>query len=300
MLSPMFTLILAAATYASDEQVKEAAAQDTDAVKPPAAERLEFMKKSVAVYGCELAEGADADRTSREGSQAKRPRAKVVLEAEPLLRWSNIEGNDDGTLFLWTAAGHPVAIAQAFSVDQGNRWLHEFQSLSVDLFLLKRDRQTVWTPQMAGVGFKPLAGAATPAKTAAQRLSQMRALARRFAASDDYGNVGNLWQLRLLSRPVYRYAKPDAESAGERPPDDELIDGAVFAFVVGTDPEMLLLVEARRDASAAAWHYALAPMTSFALKASLDGKPVWSCPFRGAPFHRRDPFFTIDYRPSLD
>jgi hypothetical protein len=54
-----------------------------------------------------------------------------------------------------------------------------------------------------------------------------------------------------LSTPLYRY---------EKPPGD-VLEGAVFAFVLGTDPELLLVLEARRDEGATVWQYALARMT---------------------------------------
>lgn len=288
MLKLVLSLVLASVVnQVAVAQTKDAASPDGEA-RQRAAQRLQFMKQSVAVY--ELLLGDDSDAAPQG------PRAKAMLEAEPLLRWSNINGDDDGTLFLWTAGGRPVAIAQAFSVEKGKVWLHEFQSLSVETFSLQRDGQPVWMPRQAGLEFKPLPDAPVPATTVAQRTAQMHAMSRRFATSDDYGNNGNLWQLRLLSRPVYRYAIPEAETA-ERAAAEDLIDGAIFASVVGTDPEVLLLLEARRDGSQPTWHYALAPMTSFSLTATLDGKSVWSCPFRGAPFQPQNAFFTIDYRP---
>ena len=287
MLASMFTVVMATAlTQAAAAQVEESTPGDAEAAKRRAAERLEFMKKSVAVYELTLADGSDG--------RSSTPRRKAMLVPEPLLRWSNIHGDEDGTLVLWRAAGRPVAIAQVFSVDKGKLWLHEFQSLSAELFSLERGGHPVWTPSKAGLEFKTLADAPVPANTEAQRLSQMHALSRRFAASDDYGNNGNLWQLRLLSRPVYRYAK---DKNAEAAPDARLIDGAIFAYVVGTDPELLLLLEARQDGSQSAWHYALAPMTCFALTAMLDGKTVWRCPFRGAPYHPRDPFYSLNYHP---
>lgn len=273
---------------AAGAQTNNALSPQAEKAKKRAAERLLFMKKSVAGY--ELLLGDDSQKTSG-GSRS------ATVEAEPLLRWSNIHGDDDGTLFLWTADRRPIAIAQAFSVEKGKIWLHEFQSLSEERLSLKRDDQPIWTPRQAGLEFKPLADAPAPAATAALRSAQMHAMSRRFAASDDYGNNGNLWQLRLLSRPVYRYAKPAAGPAPPAAMGETLIDGAVFAYTVGTDPELLLLLEARRDGSNSAWHYALAPMTCFALTATLDGKAVWSCPFRGAPFGRQNAFFSLEYRP---
>lgn len=48
---------------------------------------------------------------------------------------------------------------------------------------------------------------------------------------------------------------------------NELIDAALFAFVEGTDPEALLLLEARTTEGGHAWHYALARLNSAGLRA---------------------------------
>jgi hypothetical protein len=294
---PLATLALAivlAQPAAAPEKEKTESEQDASR---RAAERLEFMKKSVAAYSLTLAEMSAKDAAQTTARRSQSPRIEAMLEPEPLLRWSNIHGDDDGTLFLWTVAGRPVAVAQSFSVGKGKIWLHEFQSLSLDPFSLMLDGQVVWAPEKAGVAFKPLDDAPTPAKTAALRLSQMRSMASRFKASDDYGNKGNIWQLRRLTQPVYRYPKPDDRSSEAADSGRDSIDGAVFAFVVGTDPEMLLLFEARQEVSGPAWQYALAPMTAFELKASLSDKAVWSSPFRAPPFDRRGPFLVREVKP---
>ena len=62
----------------------------------------------------------------------------------------------------------------------------------------------------------------------------MRSLADGFRASDDFGGKG--WsELRLLPTPIARYGEPGTK----------LLDGALFAFVLGTDPEVFLFLEAR-------------------------------------------------------
>ena len=61
-------------------------------------------------------------------------------------------------------------------------------------------------------------------------------------------------------------------------------DGALLAFVQGTNPEVWLLLEARADGSGGLqWHYGLAPMTGYAVEASHDGRQVWSSPPQTRP-----------------
>ena len=110
-----------------------------------------------------------------------------------------------------------------------------------------------------------------PADSAIRRMNQMSTLARgRFAATDDFRQKG--WsELRLLTKPVARYG--EAETS--------VPDGALFAFVQGTDPEIFLLLEQGSGASGPEWRYALAPMSCFGLKVSCSyGQEVWEVPAR--------------------
>jgi hypothetical protein len=81
------------------------------------------------------------------------------------------------------------------------------------------------------------------------------------------------WELRLLPRPLYRYESTD--------PD--VLDGALLAFVssAGTDPEALLVLEARKapGATAPTWHYAVGRYTDMALQMRLKDREILSVPF---------------------
>jgi hypothetical protein len=246
-----------------------AAEKDDAALKEKAqAERLEFMKASAGEYRF------TADQH------------ELPIGAEPLLRWTNeVSGLQDGTLFLWTEkSGRPAAAAQVF-LTADNLWLHEFQSLSEGPFQATRDGKPIWEPATAGVTFKKLADAPPPAATAVKRLAQMRQLANRFTANDEFEGKSR-WELRMLAKPLLRYAD---EKAG-------LLDGAMFTLAHGTDPEVFILLEARKTGGDYAWHYALAPMTGYALKVQFDGKELWEVQWRKGPYKTTDPFFITVYK----
>ena len=60
----------------------------------------------------------------------------------------------------------------------------------------------------------------------------MQAFAREFSAEDLFRE--KTWQpLRMLTKPFARYGKPDSRA----------IDGALFAYVLTTDPEVYLMIE---------------------------------------------------------
>lgn len=170
-----------------------------------------------------------------------------------------------------------------FRAPQGFR-NHAWTSLAASPIVAEVGTRAVWRPR-PGVEFRPVPEAPAPASTPAARLRQLRALAEEFSASDDFLGAG--WtQLRLLPKPWLRYGK--AGSGVE--------DGALFAFVLGTDPEVVLMIESRPDpAGGLRWEYALAPMTSFEVKASWKGNPVWSLPWRKASKDTTDPFYDMEY-----
>ncbi len=197
---------------------------------------------------------------------------EVTLQAEPLLRWVNrVIREDDGMLFLWTEGkkGRPVAAAQFFL--QETQWHHEFQSLSADGFLARLEggdaRGWTWEPSRAGLTFVRADRIGSPADSASARLRQMKTIAERFTgAVDTEGNFKNPEQLRLLPTPIYRYS---AAAQG-------ILDGAVFAYVQGTNPEVLILVEAHRRAPAApAWRFGFARMSCFFLRVHEGSELVW-------------------------
>src|SRR4029077_11993940 len=106
-----------------------------------------------------------------------------------------------------------------------------------------------------------------PADSASGRLRQMKAVAEKFTAAVDQNEAFQTpEQLRLLTTPMYRYS---ASSHG-------ILDGAMFAFVQGTNPEVLLLVEAQgANPAERAWRYGFARMSSYNLRVRRGEQTVW-------------------------
>jgi len=222
---------------------------------------------------------------------------KVELRRQPVFSWTNPvrSGGQDGEVFVWTCRGRAEVIGTFFSDPAtGPRNLnHELHSLSTAKLEVSREGDHTWSPKAAGVEPAPIPDAPAPAGTAAARLAQMREATRDFAATTE-DQKGEQWQLRILPRPLFRYASTDPDVA----------DGAVFAYVTsaGTDPEVILILEARKSAggSAATWHYAVARFTDLNFRVSLKGKEVasgrylpWGAPSqdpqeRYRTFHDRD------------
>jgi hypothetical protein len=166
--------------------------------------------------------------------------------------------------------------------------LQEFSSLSTDPMVADSAEGPVWRPAKAGVTFKSVPDAPRPAATATQRLSQMRSIAEGFRAEHFY--YRKVWNtLRLLSKPFARYGKEGSE----------IEDGALFCFAQGTEPEVLLMLEAHAGNAGPEWHYAFAPLTAFEVKASRKGMEVWSKPpqANGSAKDPSNSFHVRRYRP---
>jgi hypothetical protein len=80
-------------------------------------------------------------------------------------------------------------------------------------------------------------------------------------------------EMRLLPKPIYRY---DLERAKSIHPD--LIDGAMFAFAQGTDPEAVLMFEAVKKGDRTAWQYAFGRATAWTAEARLNNTVIWTAP----------------------
>lgn len=202
--------------------------------------------------------------------------SKELLKPQPVLRWRNVARGQAGEAMMvfWAWHGRPVAMASIFPWE--GRLHHEFGSLSRAASLVARDGgNVVWSPNAPGVEFKDVPEAPEPADTPVARLRQMRSIAGRFSATMTgwKGDNSDREELRLLPRPLIRYDLKDAVSV-----HPNLVDGAAYGFAMGTDPEVVLLLEAITVGGEARWQYGCARATSGGVEARLEGKVVWIGP----------------------
>ncbi|HJT35269.1 MAG TPA: hypothetical protein VJ783_24805 [Pirellulales bacterium] len=233
----------------------------------------------------ETADGAAADERPREAKELVEQSvdwyevlpeadAKVGLRPQVVLRWRNTVRINTGAalLAIWTDHGRPEAMATIFQT--GDQICHEMGSLSRSKKIVVRDKtRVVWSSGKAGVEFRDVPDAPAPADDQAARLRQMKSLAERFTARlrPLDASAGTPEVLRLLPRPLYRYDIKDSKGQGAA-----LRDGGMFAFVMGTDPEVVLLLEAAERDNKVVWQYAFARATAYAVDASLGDEVVWS------------------------
>ncbi len=199
------------------------------------------------------------------------PKQALELKKEPVFDWLNPARSDtQGAVFLWLRAGRPSALACIFSHPHaklpGRVIRHELHALDPEKLLVKRDEYNQWKPQ-AGLARAALPDAGAPAATPGARLVQMRRLAQEFGGHE-VDRDGKRWELRLLPTPLYRY--PSAKTG--------VVDGALFALIsnAGTDPEVLLVIEAKEDSGKIRWEYACGRFSDWELRVQRKGKEVFS------------------------
>jgi hypothetical protein len=225
-----------------------------------------LAKKMLPIYAKEVAEYSLAVESA--------PKKELELKKEPIFEWTNpIRSTpQQGAVFLWLRNGRPAAVCGPFSQKDtdlpGRRIMHEFCALDRDKLLVSRPKGALneWTPQ-AGLARKVLPDAKVPAATAEGRLIQMKKFAQEFTGYE-INNEDQREDLRLLPAPLYRY--PAAE--------DVVVDGALFTLVSteGTDPEVWLLIEARKEGADTRWEYACGRFSNRDLYVQHKDKEVWS------------------------
>jgi hypothetical protein len=234
------------------------------------------LQEWIAFYGAAAAE------YQIEVQDAAGEYVPIPLEPTPILQYTNpVRVNQThGACYVWTQRGRPLCVAAIWSVippdDPLHRWIsHELHSLATGPLRSqhapregRRGPVPQWATQQPGIVWQPATETEPPAATAALRLVQMRRLAEQFTARLSSVDQRDEGELRLLPRPLYRYPA-DVEGA---------LDGGLFAFVLGTDPEVLLLIEAHAtaDETAPRWHYALAHLTNAPVEARRNDRLVWS------------------------
>ncbi len=260
----------------NDGEAESATSSPTDEL---AAARLEYMLKALGKYTVVL--DGDDERTA-------------TVNADDVLRWSNPLGDVvDGLLTVYTTGPgeRPAALAHyhVHGAQLNGLEMFEFADVYPGPIEVRRNRQRIWSPEERYSEFKTLEDGPQPHDNASLRLAQMKRVAERFEVIDGFRQPNSEpipEKLRMIPRPTYRYG-------GE---DQEVIDGALFTFVIATDPEACLLLEIVRGEEGPQWRYALFPLTIYSLDANFDGEAVWHKPEAMVFGNPTAPHYIASYR----
>ena len=206
-------------------------------------------------------------------------RAFAMLPQAVFRHSQPVRGDDIGAVYLWIDTDKRPAVVGttfAFTLQGETRVVaHEFHSLAAGpLTATWRGRQP-WTPKEPGLRFHPVPKALAVAADAKLRQRQVREIARRFSANT-IDHDERRWGLRLITKPIYEFDVPDP---------NQVQSGSLFFFCQGTDPELILSIEVRKQDNGLQCQYAAASFTDYAVKLRLDETVVWSAERRSIGPH---------------
>ncbi len=242
----------------------------------------------------QFADGVTMEQTSQATRQ--------VLERlpEPAYRFADpARHTTDGTVWIWGRSGRPSAVMTLTKhrpPDRDEHWLSELTSLTPGSLSASIEGIGNWQPSGVGVVMKEFPKTPTPADDAPKRLRQMKDLVRQIKAHETSrprtnppDRPPNRFELRVLPQPVHRYS--DVKSG--------LVDGGLFLIAYGLNPELVMLVEARREGSLQpAWYYGIARISVMDVQVDFAGKELWS-DRRPQSAGRNDRYFLFT-RPIVD
>jgi hypothetical protein len=212
------------------------------------------------------------------------PQRRLELQKSPLLKYTNPVRNvqQHGAVYVWTNEGRPAVLGSIWSaIDRTQpdlrRLYFEWHSLAADDVSAERSGASLWSAGEPGVEWQALREFGPVAASRPLRLVQMRRIARALTARIDTEES----ELRLMDQPIYRY--PEGTAGVD--------DGAVFAFVMGTDPELIVLLEAAAsDGGPPQWRIACARFSNWPMRVAIGDREIWSCE-KVEPPHDRGRYF---------
>jgi hypothetical protein len=190
----------------------------------------------------------------------------ATLAKHAVFDWASIN-NYQGAVFAWNDQGRPTCVATIFSFplqDAAQRLMvHEFASFAEGELVIDGPSSTPWSPPPLK-DLRRVPDAPPPPDNANLLKLHCRRLAKEFSAH--LNRRGERWDLRLLTTPLVEYQQPSPDILG----------GGLFAFVgYSTDPEILLLLEARSTRDGPAWYFHPVRFSDKSLFLKFKDKPVW-------------------------
>ena len=198
----------------------------------------------------------------------------LKLREQPVLNFTNPERNQEhGSVFVWLDDdGRPAVMGQFFKYDakKGRVKKHALHSLAAVELEAKVNDKIAWAPVAPGVEWKSFPDAPAVAVNQKDRLLQMKQLAQRVQVNlINPRDKEKPIELRRLDRPLFEYS---ALKAGAT-------TGAIFSYVVATDPEAILLIGSFDEKGKTGFRYAFARFHFWGLTAKIGERTVWDVEF---------------------
>jgi len=192
------------------------------------------------------------------------------LNPEPVLNWDDVVRNHHhGTLWVWGREGRPAAIIEMYTnrfSDTVRGWPgNVVHSLAPEPLRAEGKPKWEWAPDEPGFRPEKVPESIDVAGSTRLRRAQMRTLARRFASNQTW--KGDRSELRLLPTPVLLYQSEK----------DGILDGGLFVFVHGgTNPEVILILEAIQKGEEKLWQSGCVRLGHAKAQVTFDEREVWA------------------------
>jgi hypothetical protein len=244
-------LLLVGLACAATSGIDAAPPESTDDALP--AQKLDYLRDRLRLF-----------RVGLDGAPSP-----FHLQDAPIFRWQNNISGADGAVFVWTHLGRPVLLAKTHINEGKSIYVESMAPLTGDKLVMAANGKTVWAPSEPAVIRATLKDVAAPAEGNSGRLVQMRAIARQYRFSSLWGEENpSDWELRLLPTPLYRYSSDEAK----------VIDGAIFGYAQGTNPETVVVVEAVSTEEGPVWQAVPSRLTGYAVRAWHNDTQVLDVP----------------------
>jgi hypothetical protein len=197
---------------------------------------------------------------------------KVKRVEKPLLYYGDpTRNNDRGSVWAWGEKGRPVAVLELYrGANDRTKWACAICNTSGGKVRASRGGAAWWRANESASELKDVPGAPAPAAEAPQRQRQLKQLAAKFVGHEFWDPDNSRYELRRLDRPLHTYRDEDAG----------VLDGSLYTLANGTNPEILLFVEARSDPKdgSKAWRFTTGRLAHAELHLEYDGKEVFDAP----------------------
>lgn len=205
---------------------------------------------------------------------ARENEKELPRRKQSLLNWRNEVryGDTNGSVYVWTQNGRVAVVGTVFSHALRNpptqrTVARSLLKLCKDDVYAQADGQVFWEPTNVGLLRAQTLDDVPVSGSRVARLGMMRRIASNFSA-EIVETDGIKRKLRLIKTPIYRYEESEKSTA---------VDGGLFVFATeGTDPEVMLLVEALETPEGRQWQYAVGRFAKVLVRVARNGDEIWA------------------------
>jgi hypothetical protein len=193
------------------------------------------------------------------------------IEKALLYHGDATRGHNRGSVWAWGDKGRPVALLELWQNGSNRtKWVCGLCNTSGGALRARREDKPWWKENESTVELKDVPGAAAPVEDAPLRQRQLKQLAQKFTGYEFWDPNNSRYELRRLERAVHTYRDPDAG----------ILDGGMYVLANGTNPEVMLFIEARtkQGAKSPLWQFTVGRMTHAEYHLEYDDKEVLSAP----------------------